>query len=365
MVVVFLLLGLALLVVGAEVLVRGASRLASALGISPLVIGLTVVAFGTSSPELAVSVQSALSGNADIALGNVVGSNIFNILLILGLSAVVIPLTVSRQLIRFDVPIMILASILVLVFGWNGSIGRLEGLLLFAGVITYTVVLIRMSRKETRLAQDEFEKEYTPDEKPTLVQNLKNGVLVIAGLGLLVLGSDWLVESAVAIAQFFGVSNLVIGLTVVAAGTSMPELVTSIVAAKKGERDIAVGNIVGSNIFNILCVLGMSSAVSTEGVTVSASALSFDIPVMILIALSCFPIFFTGMVISRYEGALFVFYYVAYTVYLVLQALQHSALKAFGNVLLYAVLPFTILGLAYYGLKAWRLERLAREKSNG
>ena len=347
MTVLFLILGLALLVVGAEFLVRGSSRLAAALGISPLVIGLTVVAFGTSAPELAVSIQSSLAGSANIVLGYVVGSNIFNVLLILGLSALVIPLTVSRQLIRLDVPLMIGVSLLTLALGWDQRIGRLEGALLFAKLVAYTVFLVRQSRKESKKrAQDEFSEEYSAKESPSLLMWLKNLGLVVGGLGLLVLGSDWLVDSAVAIAQAFGVSDLVIGLTVVAAGTSMPELVTSIVAAKKGERDIAVGNIVGSNIFNILCVLGLSSLISPTGVAVEMAALRFDIPVMIAVAFACFPIFFTGMVISRREGGLFSLYYLAYTAYLVLQAIGHPALPVLGKALLYGALPLTFVGLA-------------------
>jgi cation:H+ antiporter len=357
MVILFLLLGLALLVVGAEALVRGASRLASALGISPLVIGLTVVAFGTSSPELAVSVQSAWAGSANIALGNVVGSNIFNVLFILGLSALVIPLTVSRQLIRFDVPIMIGVSVLVLLLGLDGRIGRIEGIILFAGIVAYTAFLIRQSRKETKRARDEFSEEYAVKEAQGAGQVVKNIALTLGGLGLLVLGSDWLVESAVKIAQVLGVSDLVIGLTVVAAGTSMPELVTSVVAAKRGERDIAVGNIVGSNIFNILCVLGFSAMVSPGGIPVEAAALRFDIPVMIAVAVSCFPIFFSGMVISRGEGLLFTFYYVAYTAYLVLSALQHPALGHFSAFMLYGALPLTAAGLVWTGTKAYQCRR--------
>ena len=252
MTILFFILGLALLSFGAELLVRGSSRLASALGISPLVIGLTVVAFGTSAPELAVSINSALSGTANIAVGNVVGSNILNVLLILGVSAAIIPLVVSRQLIRLDVPFMIAATLLVTALAWNGQLSRGEGFFLFALLLGYIFILIRLSRKEKKRERDEFGDEYQLQTKPGVAFWLLNTAFTLGGLGLLVLGSDWLVSSAVAIAQKLGISDLVIGLTVVAVGTSMPELVTSIVAARKGERDIAVGNIVGSNIFNIL-----------------------------------------------------------------------------------------------------------------
>ena len=261
-------LGLATLVVGAEMLVRGASRLAVAMAVSPLVIGLTVVAFGTSAPELAVSVQSAWNGNADLALGNVVGSNIFNVLFILGLSALIVPLAVSSQLIRCDVPIMVFVSMLLLALGLDGRLGRVDGTLLFVGIIVYTCWSIRQSRRESREIQSEFAHEM-PRAPHGGWQVLNQVALIVTGLVLLGLGARWLVDGAVHIAASIGVSELIVGLTIVAAGTSLPELVTSIVAAYRGERDIAVGNVVGSNIFNILCVLGLSSLMGPQGVGVS------------------------------------------------------------------------------------------------
>jgi cation:H+ antiporter len=282
--------GLVLLVVGAELLVRGASRLAASFGVSPLVVGLTVVAFGTSAPELAVSIGSAVAGDADIAVGNVVGSNIANVLLILGLSAVIIPLIVKSQLVRFDVPIMIGASILLVVLALDGLLGRADGALMFALVITYVIVLIRKSRRETAEVLAEFGAEYS-EESPSVPVNLG---LVVVGLGMLVLGSDLLVSAAVAVAERLGVSELVIGLTLVAIGTSMPEIATSIMAAIRGERDIAVGNVVGSNIFNILTVLGLTSLVAPDGVAVAQSALDFDLPFMVAVSIACLPIFLTG-----------------------------------------------------------------------
>jgi cation:H+ antiporter len=340
--------GLVVLVGGGELLVRGASRLAAALRISSLVIGLTVVAFGTSAPELAVSVQAALAGNADLALGNVVGSNIFNVLFILGVSALIVPLVVSSQLVRWDVPLMIMASLLLLAFGWNGVISRWEGCVLFAGIIGYTWRCIRQSRKESAAVHAEYAQEW-PEETPrprTIVAEL---VLIVAGLGLLGLGSRLLIDGSVLIAESLGVSELVIGLTIVAAGTSLPEVVTSIVAAVRLERDIAVGNVVGSNIFNILSVLGLSSIIAE--VKVSPSALQSDIPVMIAVAGACLPIFFTGHLISRWEGALFLFYYVAYTGYLVLTATGNAFSDPFRDVMLFVVLPLTFLTLA---VGVWR-----------
>lgn len=334
------------MIVGAEALVRGASKIAAAIGISPLVIGLTVVAFGTSSPELAVSIMSSLSGNVDIAVGNVVGSNIFNVLFILGLAALITPLVVAQQLIWLDVPLMIIVSLLLLWIGWDGNINRLEGILLFTGMIAYTVFLIRQSKKEkSKAVKEEYAGEYSDGKAWTAKQWLWNLGLVAVGLVLLVLGSRWLVDSATTIAKGMGVSDLIIGLTIIAAGTSLPEVATSIIASIRGERDIAVGNVVGSNIFNILAVLGISSLVSPAGVPVSAAALQFDIPIMVAVAIACLPIFFTGHIIRRWEGFVFLGFYIAYVVYLILASTKHSALEAFDVAMVWFVLPITILTL--------------------
>lgn len=337
--------GLVLLVLGAEMLVKGASRLAAVIGISPLVIGLTIVAFGTSAPELAVSVGAAWSGSADLALGNVVGSNIFNVLFILGLSALIAPLVVAQQLVRLDVPLMIAASVVVLLMGLNGAIERWEGILLFAGIIAYTVFLIRQSRKETNPQVQAEYAEAFGDDKAGGKHHLLNGMYILGGLALLVLGSNWLVDGAVQIAQHFGVSELVIGLTIVAAGTSLPEVATSVIASIRGERDIAVGNVVGSNIFNLLSVLGLSSVVSPAGISVQESAVQFDIPVMIGVALLCLPVFFTGYRISRWNGALFLFFYVAYTVYLILNAMHSSYTAEYFDAMVHYVIPVAAIAL--------------------
>lgn len=315
---ILLIAGLIILVVGAEALVRGASKLASAFGISPLVIGLTVVAYGTSAPEMAVSTVSGLNGQANIALGNVVGSNIFNILFILGVSALVTPLVVVQKLVKIDVPLMIIASAAAYLFSMNGVISRTEGLILFSGIIAYTAFLIRQSRRESRTVQAEYAQEYGKKGSLSLKIILTDVVLILAGLGLLVLGSKWLVDGAVSVAQKLGVSDLIIGLTLVAAGTSLPELATSVVASIRGERDIAVGNVVGSNLFNILAVLGLSGIAAPNGIEVSPAALHCDLPVMIITAVVCLPVFFTGSRISRREGALFLAGYIAYTAYLIL-----------------------------------------------
>lgn len=357
MTIAYFIAGLVFLVIGAELLVRGASRLAVALGISPLVIGLTVVAFGTSAPELAVSVKAALSGQAGIAVGNVIGSNIFNVLFILGISALIVPLVVSKQLIRLDVPIMIALSVSVLLFALDGSFSRLEGVIWFSGLITYIVFLFYKSRKEQREAAAEIDPEVAAligDTSQAKQAWPKNLALILGGLALLVLGSRWLVDSAVIFANYLGVSEVVIGLTIVAAGTSLPEVVTSIIAAIRGERDIAVGNVVGSNIFNIMAVLGIASIVAPTGIPVEAATLRFDIPVMIAVALACLPIFFTGQTISRPEGALLFFYYVAYTLYIVFVATNNPAVDLVSKVMLYAALPLTALGLIAFSIRQLR-----------
>lgn len=334
--------GLALLIVGAEALVRGASRIALVLGVSPLIIGLTVVAFGTSAPELAVSIKAALSGQPNIALGNVVGSNVFNILFIIGLSSIVAPLVVSKRLVRLDVPLMIGVSALVLLLALDGRLGLFDGIMLVLGLAAYLLFLGRQSQKEQRQRRAEEGEAYV---EPGRSGWLGNSLLVVGGLAMLILGSRWLVDSAVSIAQALGVSELVIGLTVVAAGTSLPEVVTSVIASLKGERDIAVGNVVGSNIFNLMAVLGISCIVAGDGIEVSSAVIGFDLPVMTVVAFACLPIFFTGGIISRWEGALLLAYYAAYTGYLILAASHHDALPVFSTMMLYFAIPLTFVTL--------------------
>ncbi|WP_068809512.1 calcium/sodium antiporter [Thauera phenolivorans] len=336
-------LGLATLVIGADVMVRGASRLAVSFGVSPLVVGLTVVAFGTSAPEMAVSVGAALGGTPDLAIGNVVGSNIANVLLILGISALITPLLVDEQIIRQEIPIMIGASALLVVMSLDGGIGFIEAAALFGLVIAYTVFLVVQSRRASKATQDEFETEISTSswDSHWAVQL----ALIVVGLAMLVLGADWLVGAAVSFARAFGVSDLVIGLTVVAIGTSMPEVATSIVAALRGQRDIAVGNVVGSNVFNILAVLGVTGLVSGSGLPVSEAARNFDLWVMLAVAFACLPIMITGREIARWEGIVFLGYYAAYTAWLVLQAQKHEALPAFSGVMLGYVMPLTVITL--------------------
>lgn len=351
-------LGLVALVVGAELLVRGASKLALSFGISPLVVGLTIVAFGTSAPEMAVSVQSAWAGQVDIALGNVVGSNIFNVLFILGVSALIVPLVVHQQIIRQEVPIMIGASLLLWALAADGGISRWEGFLLAGLIVLYTFFVVRQSRRETAAIQAEVEAEYDEafDGVPVGGWDAHWSmqlVMLFAGLGLLVLGADWLVEAAVAFAKYLGVSELIIGLTIVAVGTSLPEVATSIMAALRGERDIAVGNVVGSNIFNILSVLGFSASVAPGDLVVAPAMLAFDLPVMVAVALLCLPVFFNGAIITRGEGALFLVLYVAYTLYLILHATGHAALHGYSQAMM-LILPLLATGVLLLAWRYWR-----------
>ena len=315
----WLLVGLTILTAGAELLVRGAVGLAAALRVSPLVIGLTVVAFGTSAPELVVSLESTFSDRGEIALGNVIGSNVFNVLVILGLSAVIVPLRVDRQLVRLDVPLMIGISVAVYGMCLDGQIDRLEGGLLAAGLISYTIWSIRKSRQDTAAAAAD-DPLPTPEEEAKPARLLLNVLFVAGGLGLMVVGADWFVGAAVDLARRWGFSELVIGLTLVAAGTSLPEVTTSVVAAFKGERDLAVGNVVGSNLFNMMCVLGFTGLLAPAGIPVGTEAIQQDLPVMVLVAVACLPVFLIGHTIERWEGLVLLAFYGLYTSALVCEA---------------------------------------------
>jgi cation:H+ antiporter len=334
-------LGLALLTAGAEGLVRGASRLARALGIPSLVIGLTIVAFGTSAPEIAVSVRSSMSGQGDLALGNVVGSNIFNVLFILGASALVAPLVVARQLIRLDVPVMIGASVLCWLLARDGTVSRTDGLLLVGLLAAYTALQVVIGRRDRTELESQPEKAERGGAAAA-----KNIAFALGGLVLLVAGARFLVNAAVELARALGVSELVIGLTIVAAGTSLPEVATSIMASLRGERDIAIGNVVGSNLMNILGVLGFSALSATAPLAASATLVQVDMPVMIAVAVACAPLFVTGADITRWEGGLLLSWYVVYTGYLVLQASGSAWAAPFVSLKLYVLLPMTALVLA-------------------
>jgi cation:H+ antiporter len=344
-------LGLAVLCAGAEALVRGSSRLALRLGVPSLVVGLTIVAFGTSAPEVIVSARAALGGQSDLALGNVVGSNIFNALFILGASALLGPLVVSRQIIWREVPIMIAVAGLLWGLSWDGVVSRAEGTLLLLGLVIYTVLLVKNARSSPAPSTE------TPVASSPIAWG-KSLLLIGGGLLALVVGARWLLDGSVQLARAWGLSEAVIGLTLVAAGTSLPEVATSLLATWRGERDIAVGNVVGSNIFNVLGVLGIAALLG-NGVSVSDPLFYFDLPVMMAVSVACLPIFFTGHRINRWEGMLFIAYYAAYTLFLVLDAQQHDAAHDVKIALIYFAAPLTTLTLFLHAYRHWNQRRAA------
>lgn len=350
--------GFVVLIAGGEVLVRGAAGLARIVRVSPLVIGLTIVALCTSTPELAVVLQASLSGQTDLAVGNVVGSCICNVLLVLGLSAVVAPLIVSARLVRLEVPLMIAASVAVLVLGLDGTVDCRDGLILFAALPVYMVWTVLVGRRESSQVKEELARGGNPTAVIRKVGVLGRLLLIAVGVGMLGIGSSWLVEGSVSIAERLGVSRLVIGLTILAVGTSLPEVTTCVIASFRGHYDLAVGNAVGSNILNILAVLGLTAAVAPKGIAVSAEALSFDIPVMIAVSVVCLPIFVTGWKITRWEGLLFLGYYALYLSCLVVTANLRGDLVRNGLLIGLAIIVLlTAVGLSVGVFGNWRKKR--------
>ena len=316
--IVWLGVGVAALIAGAELLVRGGAALAARLGISPLLIGLTVVALGTSTPELAVGIEAAIQGNGSLAVGNIVGANIINILLILGFSAALRPLAIQMQTLRLELPVIVLAAVTLFAFAWDGVLSRLEGVLLVTMGAAFTLALIHAARRESFKVKREFAREYSVRRLPGR-QAVTEFLMLIVGIVVIVAGADWLVDGAVALARLWHVSDAFIGLTIVAIGTTTPELVTTIISTIRGERDIAIGNLIGSSVYNILVILGVTSITSTGGIDVGSHLIRVDIPVMVGVALLCIPVFLSGRRISRIEGGLFVSAYAAYLSYLIIE----------------------------------------------
>jgi cation:H+ antiporter len=312
--IIYLLAGLVLLYYGAEALVRGSSSLALRLGLSPLVVGLTVVAFGTSTPELMVSLKAALAGQADISVGNVVGSNICNIGLILGICALVTPIATTSQIVRIDIPIMLAITAITIFLLADGTIGLPEGIFLTTLLVAYIVFSIGLARRQPA---DSLGTEFGEEVKISKRGLAIDLLMVAGGLVLLVFGARFLVDGAVIIARTFGWTEALIGLTVVAVGTSLPELATSLVAAIKKEADIAVGNIVGSNIFNLLGILGITAIVHPLAATGIGR---IDYAVMAVFALVLWPMAYHQKRITRLEGAIILAGYVAYVSWLVRSA---------------------------------------------
>ena len=313
------LIGLAALVAGAELLTRGGSALAVRLGISPIIIGLTVVSIGTSAPELAVGIDAALQGNGAIAVGNIAGTNTVNILLILGISAIIEPLALRMQTLQIDLPAMIVAALLFWFLSFDGSLSREDGMVLMLAGSVYTFLIVRTARQESRATRHRFEQAHELAKKDVRDQgSAPSQVLALfSGIAIITLGAEFFVDGAVGLARLWNVSDAFIGLTVVAIGTSSPELVTTIVSSLRGHRDIAIGNLLGSSVYNIVFILGATCLLPAGGIPISPDLIRIDIPVMAAVALLCIPIFLSGRAISRTEGAAFVLAYLAYLAYLI------------------------------------------------
>lgn len=345
--------GLGLLAVGGELLVRGASSIASALGMSRLVVGLTVVSIATSAPEFAVTMQSVVNGSPGLAVGNIVGSNIANVLLVLGVAAAITPLAVKSRIVKLDVPVMIGMSVMVTVFAINGLLSSWQGALLVAALAAYLVRAVSVGRQdepaEIRALEPEWdEPESNPNREPEPTRAAGprmiavNLALIVIGVLVLVFGAQLLVDGATQVAVAVGLSDVIIGLTIVAIGTSLPELATAVVAALRGESDLAIGNAVGSSIFNLGAVLGFAALISPGGIPIPESVAHFDFIVMTAVAVLLLPVVYTGRAIARWEGWLFIGYYVAYILYLLLASSQHDALKPFSAVMVIFVVPITV-----------------------
>lgn len=321
-----LTVGMLTLVLGAEALVRGATRLARTLGVPPLLLGLTVVSIGTSAPELAVGLAAVERDAGALAVGNIAGTNLVNILLILGLSAWIRALPLRLQSLRLDLPAMILATVAMSWLAHDGRFSRADGLLLLAGSAVYTVLLVRVSGRESALVRREFRDMYPPETATAATPAMRSrgprwaadALLLLGGIALAVLGAGWLVSGAVALAHVAGVDEAIIGLSVVALGTSLPELATTLVATRRDERDVAVGNLIGSSIYNILLILGLTCLAAPDGLPAPAAVSRFDLPLLVAVALLCVPVFASGRRVSRGEGALLVAIYAAYVAWLYL-----------------------------------------------
>ncbi len=351
--VIELLSGLCLLLIGAELMVRAAVRLAERLHVRPLIIGLTIVALGSSAPQMTVSLQAALTDNPDIAVGSVVGSGIFNILVTLGLSALIIPLRVSRQLVRLDIPLMIGASLLVFILAWNKDLGRFDGVLLLGALALYLGLLFRQSRHSTR--------PHTVRPTETQQSWLISVLMILAGLAMLVFAGRLLLGAAVVVATDLGLSERVIGLTVVAVGTSLPELATSLIAALRGQRDIAVGNVIGANLFNLLGVLGLTALLAPTPLSVSPNALDFDLPVMLGVAALCLPVFYSGYRVTRAEGLLLLGLYLVYGLHVVSFTTGMPLAGKLERLMLFYVLPALLTFLLFTSIRAWRRQHHKRD----
>lgn len=336
-----------MLLIGAELSVRAAVSLATSLRVRPLFIGLTFVALGSSAPQMAVGLQAAFTSSADIAVGSVVGSNIFNVLVTLGFCALIIPLRVSRQLVRLEIPLMIGASALVLGLSWNGVLEALDGAIMLLGLLVYLLAVLRQSGQRFAYRQSSG----NPHKIGPLL--LRLGAL-FGGIACVVLGSHLLVAASVVIALDLGLSERVIGLTVIAVSTSLPALTTSLIAALRGEREIAVGNVIGSNLFNLLGVLGVTALIAPEPLSVSPNALDFDLPVMLGVAALCLPLFYSGYRITRAEGLMLLTLYLAYGLHIVSFTTGIPLADKLERLMVQFILPLFAAMVLLTTIRAWR-----------
>ncbi|WP_122754803.1 calcium/sodium antiporter [Pseudomonas viridiflava] len=340
-----MVVGLLLLLIGAELSVRSAVHLAALFKIRPLIIGLTVVAMGTSAPQMAVSLQAAFSDNTDIAVGSVIGGNIFSVLVILGLCALVTPLRVARQVLRVDIPLMIGACLLVIALSLTGEFSKFDGVLLLAALLLCLFIVVRQGGHAPRHGHADT------TEKPRALMRI---AMLAGGLLLLTSGGHLLVDASVVIAINLGLSERIIGLTVIAIGTSLPALMTSLIAAMRGERDIAVGNVIGSNLFNLLGVLGLTALVAPVPLTISPNALVFDLPIMLGVAILCVPLFYSGYRIDRVEGLFLLSLYLTYGLHLVSISTGMLLAERLEGMVLRFIVPLLGIIVAFGTVRAWR-----------
>ncbi len=357
MTVLLFIVGLVMLIGGAELFLKSVDKFGAAWSVSPVVMGLTVVAFATGAPELAISLQAAAEGRPDLVLGNIVGSNIANILLILGVAGLVSPLKITNRIIKIDVPVVIAASVLLFVLAMDGSLTPFDGLLILIALLMYSLFMYTQIKKD-RAANQHKEKREVGEPVTTLFYG-KYIFLLLLGLIFIVMGSRFMVDSAVEIAGILGISELIIGLTIVSIGTSLPEVATSVSAVRRNDSDTAVANVMGSNLYNILLTLGLTIVVAPGALDVSADAIRLDLPIMMIVAGACLPLFWPGKMLGRLEAGGFLFYYAAYLTYLVFIAIQHPLKETMEWGMTWIIIPLTVLLILVKFISDYREKKLS------
>ena len=358
MTVFLFILGLAVLIGGAELFLRAVDKFGAAWSVSPVVMGLTVVAFATGAPELAISLQAAIDGKPDLVLGNILGSNVANILLILGIAGLVHPLKITNRIIKVDVPMVIMASTLLFILAIDGLLSPLDGGIIFIGLILYSIFMYYQIKKDRKQNKRKKSEEVKLDEPVTPQFYGKYILLLLGGLVFIVLGSRWMVASAVEIAGILGISELIIGLTIVSIGTSLPEVATSVSAVRHGDSDTAVANVMGSNLYNILLTLSLTVLIAPGAIDVSQEAINLDLPIMLIVAIACLPLFWPGKELGRKEAIGFLFYYVAYMTYLVFLAMEHPFKETMEVIMVWGIFPITAFLVILKFLFDFRSKRL-------